>query len=129
MRVHLFILIVAAACSRGQAGGGDDDGGGNNTKDGGGGGGGGGDGGGGGGSDGGGGGVCATGLGPWTGNDNVAPSQSPPCALAPADVPQFVTIGFDDNAYSGLAGTNGTGGMTWATDMARTRTNSGVPRR
>jgi hypothetical protein len=31
----------------------------------------------------------------------------------------FVSIGFDDNAYSGLEGSNGTGGMKWATDFFR----------
>jgi hypothetical protein len=120
MRLHLLIPFVLAACAFGGKSSGDK---GNNNNGGdAGGGGGGGDGGGGGGD--GGGGVCASGLGPWTGNDNVAPSASPPCALTPAQVPQFVSIGFDDNAYSGLPGTNGTGGMTWATDMARTRKNA-----
>jgi hypothetical protein len=75
-------------------------------------------------------GVCDGGLGPWTGNDNVAPSADPPCGLLPGQVPQFVSIGFDDNAYSGLEGTNGTGGMTWATDMIAERTNpDGSPAR
>lgn len=125
MRVLFLIPLVLAACANGGHGAGnngDDD---NNPRDAGGSNGGGGDG---GGGDGGGGGVCATGLGPWTGNDNVAPSASPPCGLTPSQVPQLVAIGFDDNAYSGLTGTNGTGGVTWATDMVRTRTNSdGTP--
>jgi hypothetical protein len=127
---HLFFLLVLAACANGGHGGsntGDDDddkprdaGGSNCTSCG--------DDGGGGGDSGGGGGVCGAGLGAWTGNDNVAPSASPPCALTPAQVPQLVAIGFDDNAYSGLAGTNGTGGVTWATDMARPRKNAdGTP--
>ncbi len=68
-------------------------------------------------------GVCTDGLGPWTGTDNVAPSASPPCGLAPAQVPQFVAIGFDDNAYSGLEGSAGTGGLTWATEMLGARQN------
>ncbi len=68
-------------------------------------------------------GACEDGLGPWTGNDNVAPSANPPCGLAPAQVPQFVAIGFDDNAYSGLEGSAGTGGMTWAVDMFGARQN------
>ena len=122
MRVHLLSCFVIAACSRaGSGGAGADDAG--TTKPGDDGGGNGGDGGG-GGSDSGGGGVCATGLGPWTGHDNVAPSADPPCGLMPSQVPQLVAIGFDDNAYSGLPGTNGTGGVTWATDMIRTRRNS-----
>ena len=114
---HLYFSLVLAACANG--GNGTGDGGGNNHH----GDGGGSNGSGGGGGDGGGG-VCASGLGPWTGNDNVAPSASPPCALTPAQVPQLVAIGFDDNAYSGLPGTNGTGGMTWATDMVRSRKNA-----
>jgi hypothetical protein len=118
MRVHLLILFVLVACAKGSDGAGEG-GGNNNPGDGGGSSGGGGDGG-----SGGGGGVCATGLGPWTGNDNVAPSANPPCGLMPSQVPQLVNIGFDDNAYSGLPGTNGTGGMTWATDMARSRKNA-----
>jgi peptidoglycan/xylan/chitin deacetylase (PgdA/CDA1 family) len=123
-------LLLATAC--GPSPGGNDDtdgGGGSGGRDGGGGGrdGGGGDGGGGGG-DGGGGGVCTDGLGPWTGHDDVAPSASPPCGLSPSQVPQFVSLGFDDNAYSGLDGSGGTGGMTWATQMARQRTNpDGTP--
>ena len=36
-------------------------------------------------------------LGPWRGNDNVPPSQDPPCNLKPSLVPMFVTLGFDDN--------------------------------
>lgn len=80
--------------------------------------------GGGGGGDGGGNAQCEDGLGPWTGHDNVAPSANPPCGLSPAAVPQFVSIGFDDNAYSGIDGSAGTGGMTWATTMARSRTNA-----
>jgi peptidoglycan/xylan/chitin deacetylase (PgdA/CDA1 family) len=125
MRVHLLIPFVLAACAYGggkHAGnnGGDDDDDNNNRGDAGGSNG--------GGEDGGGGGVCASGLGPWTGHDNVAPSAHPPCALTPSQVPQLVAIGFDDNAYSGLTGTNGTGGMTWATDLARTRKNAdGTP--
>ena len=40
----------------------------------------------------------------------------------------FVAIGFDDNAYSGLEGSGGTGAMKWATDMLRARKNpDGTP--
>jgi peptidoglycan/xylan/chitin deacetylase (PgdA/CDA1 family) len=66
---------------------------------------------------------CTDGLGAWTGNDNVAPSADPPCGLLAAQVPQFVNIGFDDNAYSGLEGSAGTGGMTWAVEMLGARQN------
>jgi len=126
-------LLLAAACSSGASGdGGDGDGDGDgdgpsdidartgNNGDGGGPG----PDGGGPGPDGGSGAVCNGGLGPWTGNDNVPASANPPCGLTPAQVPQFVSIGFDDNAYSGLEGSGGTGGMTWATTMTRTRTNA-----
>jgi peptidoglycan/xylan/chitin deacetylase (PgdA/CDA1 family) len=50
-------------------------------------------------------------------------SLNPPAGLAPRNVPQFVTIGFDDNAYSGLEGSNGQGGMKWALDLFRNRKN------
>jgi hypothetical protein len=70
------------------------------------------------------------GLGPWTGKDNVPPSAAPPGGLSPAQVPMFVTFGFDDNGYSGLPGTNGTGGMSWAADFFRPLVNAkgGNPR-
>jgi hypothetical protein len=136
MRFPLIIPLLVAACAAGGNGAGDDgDDDGNNTGDG-------------GGSnctscDGGGPrpdggnpstdggnpgpdappGVCTDGLGPWTGHDNVAPSANPPCGLTPAQVPQFVNIGFDDNAYSGLDGSAGTGGFSWAVTMANARTN------
>jgi hypothetical protein len=75
-------------------------------------------------------GICSGGLGAWTGHDDVASSQSPPCGLTAKQVPQFVAIGFDDNEYSGLPGSNGMGGLTWATDLIRTRKNKdGTPAR
>lgn len=55
--------------------------------------------------------------------DNVPPSQNPPGGLLPSEVPQFVSIGFDDNMYSGLEGSLGDGGMKWAVDMFSTRFN------
>lgn len=64
-----------------------------------------------------------TGLGPWTGHDHVKWSQSPPFGLPVNKVPQFVSFGFDDNGYSGLDGSNGTGGFEWAVNMAKTRHN------
>lgn len=57
--------------------------------------------------------TCEGGLGEWKGTDNVPASQSPPCGLAPQQVPQFVSIGFDDNGQ--------VGGMTWAVDMLKNR--------
>jgi hypothetical protein len=68
-------------------------------------------------------GTPVNGLGPWTGNDNVAPSANPPSGLSPSQVPMFVSLGFDDNAYSGLSGSSGDGGMDWATAMLAARTN------
>ncbi len=49
---------------------------------------------------------CATGLGGWTGSDNFAASQQPPCGFAADQVPLFVGIGWDDNGDAA--------GMTWA---------------
>jgi hypothetical protein len=57
--------------------------------------------------------TCEGGLGEWSGNDNVPASQNPPCGLKPDQVPQFVSIGFDDNGQ--------VGGMTWAVDMLKNR--------
>jgi peptidoglycan/xylan/chitin deacetylase (PgdA/CDA1 family) len=57
--------------------------------------------------------ACKGGLGDWTGKDNVAASQAPPCGLKPEEVPQFVSIGWDDNGQ--------VGGMTWAVDMLKDR--------
>lgn len=50
--------------------------------------------------------IPPTGLGPWTGNDNVPPSPQPPGGFAPAQVPMFVSFGFDDNPEND--------GMNWA---------------
>jgi len=52
-----------------------------------------------------------------------AASSSPPAGLTPNQVPMFVNLGFDDNAYSGLDGSGGTGGMSWAIEMMQGRTN------
>jgi hypothetical protein len=51
----------------------------------------------------------------WTGNDHVAPSQSPPGGLTPAQVPQFVSIGWDDNFQ--------TDAIYWATGILADRVN------
>jgi peptidoglycan/xylan/chitin deacetylase (PgdA/CDA1 family) len=63
------------------------------------------------------------GLGPWTGTDNVAASAAPPFGLEPEEVPMLVALSFDDNAYSGLAGSGGEGGMSWALEMLAARNN------
>ena len=39
--------------------------------------------------------------------DRRLPSALPPGDLRPDQVPMFVTIGFDDNAFSGLPGSGG----------------------
>ncbi len=49
--------------------------------------------------------------------DNLAPSAQPPGSLSPQQVPMFVSIGFDDNFYSGYPGAPGQGGMKWAIDF------------
>lgn len=56
--------------------------------------------------------------------DNVVASQNPPGGLRVVDAPQFVSIGFDDNGYSGLPGSGGDGGMTWSTDFFRPLRNT-----
>ena len=52
---------------------------------------------------------------PWTGSDNVPASANPPGGLASSEVPQFVTIGWDDNGYPDS--------MQWAIDFMEGRTN------
>jgi hypothetical protein len=64
------------------------------------------------------------GLGPWTGNDRVLPSQEPPFGVPRERTPVFVTLGWDDNSYSGYEGTGGTGGMSWVLDLPNGRTNA-----
>jgi hypothetical protein len=62
-------------------------------------------------------------LGPWTGQDDVPASASPPCGLAADDVPLLVSIGFDDNGRSGLPGSGDDASLAWALAMADSRTN------
>jgi hypothetical protein len=47
--------------------------------------------------------------------DNVPPSQNPPGGLQPAQCPQFVVIGFDDNTKSE--------GINWVLDFLRNKRN------
>ncbi|MBN1981462.1 MAG: hypothetical protein JW795_08025, partial [Chitinivibrionales bacterium] len=61
-------------------------------------------------------------LGEYDYKDNRPPSPNPP-GLAVKNVPQFVTIGFDDNAYSGFEGSAGTGGMKWIFDYFKDKKN------
>src|SRR3712207_5374058 len=52
--------------------------------------------------------------------DNVAPSASPPRGLRPSQVPQFVSISWDDNSR--------VDGMEWALGLAAARKNpDGTP--
>jgi hypothetical protein len=62
------------------------------------------------------------GLGSWTGRDDIAPSGQPPMGLAPRDVPQLFSIGFDDNSRAGSEDGRD-GGVHWALEMMRGRTN------
>ena len=57
--------------------------------------------------------------------DHCPPSSNPPAGLSPAQVPQFVTIGFDDNGYSGKdpAATPRPYGIAWASHAFASRTN------
>jgi hypothetical protein len=56
---------------------------------------------------------CTDGLGDWTGHDNVLAAQVPPCGMTPAQSPQFVSFGFDDNGQ--------VEGVNWAKDMLAER--------
>ena len=68
------------------------------------------------------------GLGEWTGRDDVRASAQPPAGLAPARVPQFFALGFDDNHHSGLPGSGSTGGMAFVTSLLGARKNpDGTP--
>ena len=54
-------------------------------------------------------------LSPVGFSDDVPPSTSPPGGLSPQNVPQFVNIGFDDNACDD--------GMIWVMELFRDKTN------
>jgi len=56
--------------------------------------------------------------------DYMAASKLPPGNLATEDVPLFVSIGFDDNGYSGLDGSGGTGGANWIYEYTKNLTNN-----
>ncbi len=47
--------------------------------------------------------------------DNVPPSKNPPGSLTPAQAPQFVVLGFDDNKYQD--------GVEWTAQYLRNRVN------
>jgi len=44
-------------------------------------------------------------------------ADRPPAGLTPEQVPQFIVFGSDDNGYSGLAGSGGSGGLHFLTEM------------
>jgi hypothetical protein len=53
--------------------------------------------------------------------DRVPASKYPPGCIPISQAPMFVSIGFDDNEYSGLDGTAGTGGVQWVIDKLLTK--------
>jgi len=55
--------------------------------------------------------------------DKFLPSQKPPKNLGVEKIPQFVTIGFDDNERSGFTPQKGTEGVKWAVDTFANRKN------
>lgn len=55
--------------------------------------------------------------------DSLAPAATPPGGIAIKKAPQFVCFGWDDNYYSGIPGSGGTGGMTWILDFTKTLKN------
>jgi peptidoglycan/xylan/chitin deacetylase (PgdA/CDA1 family) len=56
---------------------------------------------------------CQGGFGAWLGKDKLAASQDPPCGLTAAQVPQFVSLGWDDNGDAE--------GMAWAASAVEAR--------
>ncbi|NIM91436.1 MAG: hypothetical protein GTO17_10870 [Candidatus Aminicenantes bacterium] len=50
-------------------------------------------------------------------------SQKPPGYLKVSQVPQFITFGFDDNGFSGLENSGGTGGVKFIIDLFASRNN------
>ena len=49
--------------------------------------------------------------------------RMPPGGLSPREVPLFVSFGTDDNPYSGLEGSGGSGGMDYLTKLFDSHTN------
>lgn len=59
---------------------------------------------------------------------NRIPSDQPPFGLEPKQVKQLVAFTFDDNAYSGLPGSGGEGGMKFILDLfAEHKNHDGSP--
>jgi hypothetical protein len=59
----------------------------------------------------------------YASTDNRKASALPPGGLAIQAVPQFITIGFDDNAFSGLKGSSCPGGVRFVLDLAKDKKN------
>ncbi|MFZ3385921.1 MAG: hypothetical protein WA120_01930 [Candidatus Hydromicrobium sp.] len=57
------------------------------------------------------------------GTDKRDASHNPPGGLTADQVPMFVSFGFDDNGYSGLEGSGGTGGVKFVLDIFNSRGN------
>ncbi|MDR1840270.1 MAG: polysaccharide deacetylase family protein [Treponema sp.] len=55
--------------------------------------------------------------------DKLLPSQKPPNNLKAEKIPQFFSIGFDDNDKSGFTSEKGIEGMKWAVDTFSSRKN------
>lgn len=55
--------------------------------------------------------------------DSVPPSQNPPGGLSPSQVPQFITIGFDDNSQSGINEEPDNQGITWVINFFKNLKN------
>ncbi len=53
----------------------------------------------------------------------VPPGIAPPGGLLPAQAPQFIVFGSDDNGNSGLEGSGATGGLHFLTEMFSARRN------
>ena len=58
-----------------------------------------------------------------TKESNSSFSQSPPGFLEIAQVPQFIAFGFDDNGFSGLDNSGGTGGVKFIINLFASRYN------
>ena len=59
---------------------------------------------------------------------NRAPSTNPPFGLRPNEVKQLASFTFDDNAYSGLPGSGGEGGIKFILDLFNeNRNHDGSP--
>lgn len=56
----------------------------------------------------------------------IVPIPYPPGGLLPSQTPMFVSFGFDDNGFSGLEGSGGTGGMLDIVKLFASKKNPGA---